>query len=153
MENEKLYIRVNKGLCRQVPSKYEGRPNYNIMKLPKGTVVGDTDLSYAVINPIIMIEDTRNPNMFCAIYDKSRLTNNSIRVYMTVEGEKKYMPVDADCLRDAVAAANKAYYEEHKKDRSEQVEKQEDRQEAVTKEKLQPLTAKELKEAEEERDV
>ena len=147
MDNNVVYIKVNKALCRQLPSKHENRQNFNIMKLPKGTVIEDTDLSYAIINPIIMIEDRKNPNMYCAIYEKNRLKNNSINVYMNVEGEKKYMPVDVDVLRGAVAAANHAYYEQHKEKVEQEAEKK------TEKDNLHPLTVDKLREQEEEQEV
>ena len=152
-KNDKIYIRINKNLCSQRESKYEGRPNYNIMRLPKGTVIGDTDLSYCTINPVVMIEDTKNPRMYCAIYDRNKLHDNSIQVYMKIDGEKKYMPVDADKLRDAVAAANHAYYEEHKKEaKAEENRAVEEKEAKVDKDRLQPLTPDRLKEQEEERE-
>lgn len=122
MDSNKVYIRVNKSLCTQTESKYENRPYYNIMKLPKGTVIGDTDLSYAIINPIVMVEDAKNPRMYCAIYDKDKLKDNAVKVYMNIGNEKRYMPVDVDALRDAVAAANHAYYEEHKAEKTRERE-------------------------------
>jgi len=153
-KGDKIYIRVNKNLCTQTESKYEGRPNYNIMRLPKGTVIGDTDLSYSMINPVVMIEDTKNPRMYCAIYDRNKLHDNAIQVYMSIDGEKKYMPIDADALRDAVAAANHAYYEEHKKEAKAEAERAVEEKEAkADKDRLQPLTPDKLKEQEEEREA
>lgn len=145
-----LYIRVNKGLCTQAESKFPDQPYYNIMKLPRGTVVDGTDLSFAAINPRVMIEDRRNPRMFCAVYDLDKLKGRSISVFMRdANGVAKRMEVDAEKLRDAVAAANHSYYEEqkakHSHERTQDVVAEES---AVHEKKIEPLTTEALNDEE-----
>lgn len=145
-----LYIRVNKGLCTQAESKFPDQPYYNVMKLPRGTVVDGTDLSFAAINPRIMIEDKRNPRMFCAIYDLDKLKDRSISVFMKgTDGAAKRMEVDAEKLRDAVAAANHNYYEEQKAKHSR--EKAQDivaEASEIHEQKIEPLTTEALNDEE-----
>lgn len=139
-----VYIKIHKSLCTQIESKYADRPNYNIMKLPKGTKVGQMELSYCVINPIVMFEDKKNPNYYVAKYDRTKLRDNAVSVFTGAEGDQRYVQIDVDELRKAVAAANHNYYEAHKASRAAKAEKKQD----IAEEKpgyLKPLTAEGLK--------
>lgn len=118
-EKNKIYIKIHEKYCQQRESKIETRPVFNIMTLPPGTIVGETDLSYGMINPRVMFRDQFNPNMFCAVYDKSLLNNQSIQVYFP--REDKRMPINIDELAFSVDRANKEYLKSRQEERAEDV--------------------------------
>lgn len=145
--NDSVYIKVHKALCLQQESKIESRPVYNIMTLPKGTVVGEMDLSGCKINPKIMFEDKFNPQMYCAVYNREFLKNGNIEVWTGRSGGRSsYIQVDADALKDAVDTANQEYLSRTKKHGERVAEKTEEM-------KLQPVTPEDLKRKEEEAEV
>ena len=146
-----VYIRINKKLCTTQESKIEGRSKYNIMTLPKGTVVGEKDLSFGKINPVVMIEDKFGKNMCAAVYDKDKMKDNNVSVFIQENGQGKYISIDVDALRDAVAKANHDYYEEHKNTKNVEQEtdtpKEKDVEKSVEQEagKMPPLTTADVK--------
>lgn len=149
------FIKINKALCTTKESKIEGRSKYNIMTLPKGTIVGDTDLSFAKINPIVMVEDKYSKHMMTAIYDKDKMKDNNVSVFVQEEGQGKYLQVDVDALHDAVA--NQNYYEEQKKNKevekgvtAETAEKTVDKSVEQETSKMEPLNASNLKKDQEQ---
>ena len=123
-EKKTVYIRLNKQFCYQTKSRYENKPIYYVMTLPPGTVVEGLNLKGGKINPPVMFEDRKNPNMFCAPFDVSKLKDGAIDVYMGENAPEKYISIDAEKLRAAIAAANHSYYEEKKRQRDADLDNQ-----------------------------
>lgn len=111
------YIKVYKGFSNSVEMKdEEGRfRKFNIMRLPKGVVIGNKDLSNARINPFVMFEDKINPNMMVARYDREKITDNAVTVNIPIGGGKfEKLRVDVDVLSQKVNEANRNYLREKK---------------------------------------
>lgn len=113
--SEVVYINVHKSYCSTKPSKKDETKNFNVMHLPNGTKIGDMDLSGAVINPFVMFENKKNPNLYTAVYNVSLLENKCVQVGFPVfdkDGKIEkydYKPVDVYELKEAVDKANKDY--------------------------------------------
>ena len=91
---------------------------YNALKMPKGVVVGDMDLSGATIFPKLVYEDKFNSNMVVAQYDRNYLKDNAVNVSIYDREKKDFesIRIDIDELRKAVDAANYEYMESKKRE-------------------------------------
>ena len=91
---------------------------YNALKMPKGVVVGDMDLSGATIFPKLVYEDKFNSNMVVAQYDRNHLKDNAVNVSIYDREKKDFesIRIDINELKKAVDAANYEYMESKKRE-------------------------------------
>lgn len=108
-EKNYAYIRVHKIFTKQLESRFKDREFFNIMHIPKGTIVNGQDLSGGIINPLLMYEDKFNRNLMVAQYDKDYLKDNKIQVNMIENHEKVKYKVDIDELCEKIKEVNEAY--------------------------------------------
>lgn len=106
---ELVYLKIHKDDTEQIDSKFEGCGKFNIMKLPKGVIVGECDLSYGVLNPKIMYQDHINPSMMVAQYDKTQLEDEAVVVNLRKGKHWEKIKVDVEILSEKVEAINKEY--------------------------------------------
>lgn len=121
-EKNYAYIKMHHKFTRTAEQE-NGLPRFNMMFLPKGTVIGEKDLSGGYISTFVMYQDKINKNLMVAQYDRDRLEDNAIPVNIKTENGWEKVRVDVDVLAEKVDEVNKEYLKT-KKEREEK-EKQE----------------------------
>ena len=76
----KLYITLPQGLCRQMDSKIKSGEKFNTMIIPKGTVLNGKDIGNALIHPLFMNESKSNSNMMYAAYYPDKMKDSKINL-------------------------------------------------------------------------
>ena len=110
-ELKKVYISLHRSYCKQMPDKFEEGKVYNIMTVPRGTMLGEQDIGGGKINPRYMNVSKFNPDYMTATYYMGQ--DQSLQVKLSLPNGM-YTKVDVEELKEAIDSQKERYLEQQK---------------------------------------
>ena len=110
-ELKKVYISLHRSYCRQMPDKFEEGKVYNIMTVPRGTMLNGQDIGGGKINPRYMNVSKFNPDYMTATYYMGQDQNLQIKLSLP---SGMFTKVDVEELKGAIDAQKERYHEQQK---------------------------------------
>lgn len=110
-KENKLYISLPKGLCKQMDSKLNEGEKFNTMIIPRGTELNGKDIGGCLFNPKYMIENKFNKNEMTAIYYTDKLQDGKINILHPDNLKEK---VDLKELKESIDIRQKEFRKELK---------------------------------------
>lgn len=126
---KKVYISLHRNYCRQMADRFQEGKTFNVMTMPRGTMLDGRDIGGARINPRYMGESKFNPNEMTATYYLPPDQGMEIKLNMP---DGTFERVSVEKLKEAIDEQKQAYREQQKQQEQDREAGKESRDHSVS---------------------